>query len=198
MRHEIEYQAFLGHDSPVLSRIRKEYNAILDPLLKELVFNFVMDWKLGDVNLDAKETLVVPPAGIRGRVVNIKAKNLRLEGGRIAGAANLDVASISGCRTCIQYYAGNVGGVQQSSDTTVGLTMTLSGSTGTLASSTSSASTIAEEVDEKEATAAAVSKQASKAAAGDGGEGAKGGKSVRSVRLKRGVTIEVQVSPEKL
>jgi filamentous hemagglutinin family protein len=199
MRHEIEWQAFLGHDSPLLTRLRNEYNEIVDPLLKELVFDFVKDWQLGDVNLEAKESVVVPPAGIRGRIVNIKARDLRLEGGRIGGATNLDVGGISGCRTCIQYYVGNVGGAQQQSDTTIGLTMTLSGSTGTLATSTSSASTIAEEVDEKESTVAAVSKQASNAAAAvDGDEGKKGDKPVRSVRLKRGVTIEVQVSPEKL
>jgi hypothetical protein len=198
MRHEIEWQAFLGHDSPLLARLRMEYNAILDPLLEELVFNFVEDWRLGNVDLDAKESVVVPPAGIRGRIVNIKARNLRLEGGRIGGATNLDVGGISGCRTCIQYYAGNVGGAQQSTDTTIGLTMTLSGGTGTLATSTSSASTVAEEVDETEPTATAAPKYAnSDGGSEDGGDGKKGDKAVRSVRLKRGVTIEVQVSPEK-
>lgn len=54
------------------------------------------DWKLGDVFLDAAEKVIVPPAGIRGRTVSIKAKDLVLEGGEIIGDITFDVDEVIG------------------------------------------------------------------------------------------------------
>jgi hypothetical protein len=178
----------------------------------------IKDWKLGDIYLEAAEDVVVPPAGIRGRIVDIKAKKLVLvDGGEVEGSVQLDIEELIGPLEDLKdVVGGGIGGERvlpvfitpppppltfsppPPSTSTGNLSLGLSGATGTL-SSVNTASTVAEAVTEE--TIAPGAGNAPGDATGvdsDDREGKKGDKPVRSVRLKRGVTIEVQVSPEKL
>ncbi|MFY9268294.1 MAG: hypothetical protein WAO55_00935, partial [Candidatus Manganitrophaceae bacterium] len=55
------------------------------------------DWKLGDINLKAENgSVVVPPAGIRGKKITIEAKTLDLQGGQVSGDVDIDVGRLTG------------------------------------------------------------------------------------------------------
>lgn len=69
------------------------------------------DWKLGDIHLKAGNgSVVVPPAGIRGRKLTIEAKNLDLQGGQISGDVQINVGSLTGGGSGLTGpVAGNIG-----------------------------------------------------------------------------------------
>lgn len=171
---------------------------------------YVSVLKLGDIALNAKEDIVVPPAGIRGRVVKLKARNLVLEGGEVKGNVELNVDDVVGdIKDILGPIQGSVAGTvvpppiapppppSLPPASTGSLNVGLSGSTGSLTSSISAASTVAEAVTEDVAGPTGGNPENGTGVDSDDREDKKD-KPVRSVRLKRGVTIEVQVSPDTL
>jgi hypothetical protein len=189
--------------------VRQEYELIKAEHVK--------DWKLGDIDLVATEDVVVPPAGIRGRIVSIKAKKLVLEEGEIEGSVQLDIEELIGPIEDLKDVVGGSIGKESvlpafstppptppvspppaPAASAGGLSLGLSGTTGTLATSLSSASTVAEAVTEGVRDSAAADTPEEEVAKGTpGGAEDERKKAVRSVRLKRGVTIEVQVTADK-
>lgn len=189
--------AFLGRDVP--PSLQAQYSALYAQELKQEVAEFIEPLKLGNIYLEAEEDVVVPPAGIRGREVIIKARDLILEGGQVQGSVQLDVDSIVGdLGSIVGSLSGVVGGAvaPPPQSATTSLSLGLSGSTGNLATSVS-ASTVAEAAEEVRDSGATNSPE-DELRGMPSGDGEDEKKPVRSVRLKRGVTIEVQVSPDNL
>ena len=195
-------QVIAGHE--ISAGLYAQYQAALQIAAKawgnaytEIVNQFTADWQLGDIRLTAPEgSVVVPKAGIRGKNITIKAKNLDLQGGTIVGNLNIDVGNVSGNQHAIVGPTfGNLGGsfavpAPTSSSGLSGLT----GSTGSLSSTVTAMTTTAvAEVVQDQATAPA---QADTGGASDK-QGASAKKKMRTVRLKQGVTIEVEVKEEK-
>jgi hypothetical protein len=190
------YESTVGHEIPVA--LVAKYQGVLQDVANaweddynEIIDEFTKDWKLGDITLTALEgDVVVPAAGIRGKNIRIKAKNLTLLGGQIVGNLIVDVNNIAGNQNAITGpLTGSTGAlsVVPSPTSAAGLSG-LSGSTGSLSSSvTSMTSTVAETVQEEAAGGGGA------AASSGGKEGASDKKKVRNVRLKHGVTIEVEV-----
>lgn len=78
---------------------------------EETKAEFRKEWKLGDIDLKAKEgAVVVPPAGIRGKKITIEANRLVIEGGVISGDVDIDVgAVVGGLEGLAGPITGNVG-----------------------------------------------------------------------------------------
>ncbi|HUJ78871.1 MAG TPA: hypothetical protein VLY45_00995, partial [Nitrospiria bacterium] len=199
---QIFEQVIAGHGIP--ARLNPHYQSVLQGAYKawsddynEILSEFTKDWKLGDIALTALQgSVVVPPAGIRGKNIAIQAKNLDLIGGAIVGNLSVDVGNITGNRNgIIGPTFGNSGGsftvpAPTSSSGLSGLT----GSTGSLSSTvTTMTASVADTVQDQE-----TKKAEAETAAASGAPGAAPSKSKQhSVRLKQGVTIEVEVTPEK-
>lgn len=223
---EVFKHRFLGHDTATLETelaglreawdreyetvVRAAFETAVDAAREEyaaIKAAHIAPWKLGNISLEAAENVVVPPAGIRGRAVKIKARNLVLEGGQIAGNVEFDIDKIIGrVEDVLGGYTGTVGGavvvpptapaappvVTAPSGGGVGLGG-LSGATGSLSTTSVSAATIvAETVSPSQSPAGGAAESAAESEPGQD----KKDKKTRSVRLKRGVTIEVAVSPE--
>ncbi len=178
--------------------------------------NHIAGWKLGNIGLDAGRDVVVPPAGIRGRRVVIKATGVvDLQGGEIHGDTQIDSSGITGQ---IEGLKGPVTTTHNGervtglfTNVTVPTTPSippvssggsslggLSGSTGSVSTTASAATTVAEVVAKaEEATNSESASQAGTSDGEDDGSGNKKGKKTRMVRLKHGVTIEVEVSADK-
>ncbi|MHB8481548.1 MAG: two-partner secretion domain-containing protein [Nitrospiria bacterium] len=198
---ELIKQNVLGHDAPDLNaRFLQEYGT--EGKIQNAIFR--KDWKLGDIFLTAGQDVVVPPAGVRGKVVTIKAANLVvLPGGQISGDTNLNVGSIKNAGAITGPLSGNVGNgsvpVAPSAPSS-GLG-SLSGATGSILSTSASAATV---------TASEVSNSADKAAeaepdreeagkekndstqSADNSKRKKHGAGMKSLRIKHGVIIDVE------
>lgn len=182
------------------------------------------DWKLGDITLTAKEgSVVVPPAGIRGRKINIDAKTLDLQGGEVSGDVQVSVVNVVGTGGLTGPVTGNIGSNVVTSislpsipsgGTTGGAGLGgLSGSTGSISAassgsvSTASAAvaTVQEKVVEQARAEEPSAASADPAASSDDGnekrteherEKRAGGK-LRSLQIRRGVVIQVEVNDEQ-
>ncbi|HXZ25705.1 MAG TPA: filamentous hemagglutinin N-terminal domain-containing protein [Nitrospiria bacterium] len=192
-------QAIAGHDitifKPQDQAAQQQAAKLWSDAYSEIIGQFTKDWKLGDIRLTALEgSVVVPPAGIRGKNILIKAKNLKLVGGAVAGNLIVDVGNISGSLHGLAGPTfGNLGGnfAVPSPTSSSGLSG-LSGSTGSLSSTvTTMTASVADTVQDQE-----TKKAEAETAASSGAPGEQAKKKQHSVRLKQGVTIEVEVSPE--
>jgi filamentous hemagglutinin family protein len=203
-------QKVIGHEIPAF--LEAEYNARLGEAVQawadqyaQIIADFNKDWKLGDITLKAFEGDVdLPPAGIRGRNVEIKAKRLNFLGGELIGNVTIDVDQIIGDQTAISGpLTGNLGGnivlAVPTGSASAGSLGGLSGSTGSVSTTTvSAATTVAEAVNTVQEQAAEQRVAQSDTGGGQGtGADSKKSKKKGSVRLKRGVTIEVEVKEEK-
>jgi filamentous hemagglutinin family protein len=164
---------------------------------------------LGDVSLDAGLDIVVPPAGIRGKRVDLVAgRTLDFQGGEVQGKVTFKAANLSGNVQVTGTFAGATSGgasVSIASSGGGGSVGGLSGVTGTVGASAgasvASVST-AQKASEsaQEAVAEASNQQANQknqSAAKTAGK-EKDGKSMvaQALRGKRGVVIQVDVKPQ--
>lgn len=182
------------------------------------------DWKLGDITLTAKEgSVVVPPAGIRGRKINIDAKTLDLQGGEVSGDVEVSVVNVVGTGGLTGPVTGNIGSNVVTSislpsipsgGATGGASLGgLSGSTGSISAASSGSvstassavATVQEKVVEQARAEEPGAASAEPAASSDDGnekrtehgkEKRAGGK-FRSLQIRRGVVIQVEVNDEQ-
>jgi filamentous hemagglutinin family protein len=196
-RIEVLKQLILGHR---LTPAEQNVLEVLNPAHTVFVDSFNNNWKLGNIDLKAPTgSVVVPPAGIRGKNIKIKALRLDNQGGEISGNLSLDVGQITGgLGFILGPVSGSVGGTTVNSSSGGGLGG-LSGSTGSLSTTASatSASAVASAQDTSteeatQSTAGADSPQAGQSA--ENTKGKRNRKTVQSVSFKKGVTIEVDVS----
>lgn len=160
---------------------------------------------LGDVALDAGLDIVVPPAGIRGRRVDLIAgRTLDFQGGEVQGKVTFKAANLSGDVQVTGTFSGATSGgasVSIASSGGGGSVGGLSGVTGTVGASAgasvASVST-AQKTSEaaQEAVKEASNQQNQQAAATGGKEKDEKGKLARALRVKRGVVIQVDVKPQ--
>ena len=183
-----------------------------EPVFDQIFLDFINTTpiKAGDVTLTATNALgtgavVVPPAGIRGRRITINSDILDLQGGTIAGLAQINSGTVSG-QSAGSFAGSASGAVKASGDSSGGTLAPLGGSTGTVTTSASStsggASTTSASTEKisEEATKTAKKEVLAQAQTDEAKEGESGGGGSREQGLLlgtgRGVTIEVEVKKE--
>jgi filamentous hemagglutinin family protein len=208
--YSIIKESFLGHDlTPFLSKYQAEISPVLNPFYDQIKADFRKDWKLGDISLKAGNSIIIPPAGIRGKKITIDAPNVNLEGGQLKGDVTfVNVQQITGGSAGILGpVSGSVGGVTVGAASPLGGGAASSGSLGGLTGSTggvsaqvaSAAATtslsgaktenpVAEANDPEEQNVAGASDAAAQSSK-QGGKKKGGGK---KFVLKHGVVIEVE------
>jgi filamentous hemagglutinin family protein len=211
---EIIKQMALGHD---VSALVTQYAPLITTDMRDAAYvivkeNFRKNWKLGDITLKAGTSIVIPPAGIRGRKVTIDAPNLDLKGGQLSGDVTLvnvgqitgNTGSISGPVNIVGGTLGSTGSFLASNSAASGSLGSLSGSTGgvstQIASSTSVVSAPSAELtkaisDENEEVDQNGSGKSGSAASNSNSRGKKKGGG-KKFQLKQGVVIEVDTEEE--
>ena len=204
-------QEQLGHDvTALVAKYLPQIMPQLNTLYDQVKANFSSSWKLGNITLQATDSIIIPPAGIRGKKVIINAPNLSLQGGTLVGDVDLvGVQTISGNISAIQGpVSGTVGGVSVSASSPLGGSVSASSSLGSMSGSTGGVST------QVASSNTAASVQASKtdtniASDSDNNDSQSSNNSPSSSRsskkkgggkrfvLKQGVVIEVDTEEEK-
>jgi filamentous hemagglutinin family protein len=212
MKNEKIKLDFFGRNSSSLDAQIEAAVKAREPEFNEIFLDFIHNTPIraGDISLIARNdtksgSVVVPPAGIRGRRIEIDSDLLDLQGGTISGLANIASDAVVGA-TANSFSGVTSGTVTASGDAGGGSLAPLGGSTGTVttgASSTAgSAATTAESAQEVQEDASQSARQDARAQAQAQGVGrpeetggtAQGG---TSLSMGRGVTIEVEVKEEK-
>ena len=200
MLAEVNKLQFFGRDASALlaqaNQLRAEREQVFNTTVKA---PFINSLKLGDITLNAEQgRIIIPPAGIRGRVVTLNSPFLDFQGGGVSGNVQVPPsAAISGNVSI----SGTATGSSAASSATVS---SFSGSSAVASVSATSAavSTSAKSSDSVQEKVEETSSQQS----GAGGkqvaskkDDEKDGKSqlAKSVRVKRGVVIQVDVKPEE-
>jgi len=197
LKAEAEKLQFFGRDA---SALLAQINQLT--IQKEQIFNetvktpFINSLKLGDITLNAEQgRIIIPPAGIRGRIVTLNSPFLDFQGGTISGNVQVPPsAAISGNVSI----SGTVTGSSAAQSATVSsfsgssAVASVSATSAAVSTSAKSSDSAKESVDESSSQQAAAKQVASKK------NDEKDGKSqlAKSVRVKRGVVIQVDVKPE--
>jgi filamentous hemagglutinin family protein len=195
---------FLGHDvSTLLPQIPAAHDAWVAQY-NQTFDQFIAPLKLGDVTLNAARDVVVPPAGIRGRLVTINAgRNLDLNGGTIEGRANVTAGGsvVGSLSSFVGSFTVNLGGL--AGGTGGGGTLNLgsiSGSVGTITpgSSVMAALATTSMTSSKAADDAKSSEPVGSAKTVADRSGKKSGQqaAIGSLRIKDKVRIKVETKPD--
>ncbi len=220
IKYEIAKQDFLGRDTSSLKAKLEDAVKAREPEFQREFDDFInrnpqknfQPLELGDINLKAGRDIVVPPAGIRGRRINLLAgRDLNLQGGTIEGQIQFDVGGkLEGSPTAfVGSFSGTsaVGGSISGGASAGGSSLGggLSGVTGTVAATasatagtSSTAAKSVEAVQDKTTEASTQQAQAQAKKTMTAKSEDKEGKTrlAQSVRVKRGVTIQVDVKPQ--
>jgi len=190
---------FFGRDASALLAQANQLQAQRQPVFNATILGpYINSLKLGDITLtDHQGSIIIPPAGIRGRNLSFNSPSIDFRGGSASGNVSIPpTAALS----------GNVSISGTSTGSSAAQSATLSSVSGSSAvasvSATSAAvSTSAKSTDSVQETVTENSAQQ----AGAGGKQVasknneeKDGKSqlAKSVRIKHGVVIQVDVKPE--
>jgi hypothetical protein len=190
---------FFGRDGSALIAQVNQLNAQRKPLFDATIKGpYINSLKLGDIILTAHQgSIIIPPAGIRGRNVELNSPSLDFRGGGISGnvqvpptAALTGNVSISGTVTGSSAAQASIV-TPVSGSSAVG---SVSATSSAAVASAKSSSSVQEAVDESSGQhSGAGSKQAASKKTEE-----KDGKGLlaQSVRVKRGVVIQVDVKPQ--
>lgn len=164
---------------------------------------------LGDVSLDAASDIVVPPAGIRGRRVDLVAgRTLDFQGGEVQGKVTFRAANLSGDVQVTGTFSGATSGGASVSIASsggggsvgglTGVTGTVGASAGASVASVSTAQKASESGQEAATDAANQQAGQKNQQAAKTGSKEKDGKSMvaRALKGQRGVVIQVDVKPQ--
>ncbi|MGQ0812320.1 MAG: two-partner secretion domain-containing protein [Nitrospiraceae bacterium] len=205
------FDDFLTNNPQKFEILPKKNPTAFQAFLKENPSRTGIPLELGDINLNAGRDLVVPPAGIRGRRIDIRAgRNIDLRGGTIEGQVNFSaggsvvgslasfVGSFSGAASGGAVSgASSGGGSSLSGGLSGGITGTVAATASATAGTSSTASKMTAEVQQSTADAATTQSSGSKQVASKSDEKDKDRAVAQSVRVKRGVTIQVDVKPQQ-
>lgn len=216
VKTEIVKQRFLGRDT---TRLEQQADALIAARTPEfdLIFeDFItrnpakngQPLELGDVYLKAGQDILVPPAGIRGKRVELDAgRALDFQGGEVQGKVRFKAQRLTGDVKVSGTFAGSSSGggsVSIANSGGGGSVGGLSGVTGTVAatsSSTSASVSSAQKATESVQEAAAdlatqqANAQAQQVAKKSDGQG-DSKKKPTTIRTSRGVVIQVDVKPQ--
>ncbi|MDP1768344.1 MAG: filamentous hemagglutinin N-terminal domain-containing protein [Nitrospirota bacterium] len=191
---EAARQRVFGRD---VTQLEAEANRLRDerePLFNQSALNpFIDRLRLGDVTLIAERgRIIIPPAGIRGRNVTLKARFIDFQGGEVVGRVRLPGAPVFTGTPSIPVLAPP--GVAPAPPPLSG------GGTAAASSATAAASsTSAKNADQvQESLSESTSEQSSGNKVASKKDDEKDSKSqlTKSVRVKRGVVIQVDVKPQ--
>jgi filamentous hemagglutinin family protein len=196
MLAEVNKLEFFGRDASALlaqaNQLRAEREQIFNTTVKA---PFINSLKLGDITLNAEQgRIIIPPGGIRGRVVTLNSPFLDFQGGAVSGNVQVPPsAAISGSISISGTATGSAAAQSATVSSVSGSSAVASVSATSAAVSTSAKSSeSAQEKVEETSTQQA----AAKAVASKTGEEERKKQLAKSVRVKRGVVIQVDVKPE--
>ncbi|MBA5866610.1 MAG: filamentous hemagglutinin N-terminal domain-containing protein [Nitrospira sp. CR1.3] len=225
LKGEIRKQGFLGRDTTGLEQqfeaLNKARAVEFDPIFEEFIARNpdkpeiingqptgrFLPLELGDVSLNAGLDILVPPAGIRGKRVDLVAgRTLDFQGGEVQGKVRFKATNLTGDVKVAGTFAGSSSGggtVSVANSGGGGSVGGLSGVTGGVAAtsaSTSGSVSTAQKASEavQETATAATSQQAeakAKQLAAKDDEKGKSSKVAQSIKMKHGVIIQVDVKP---
>jgi len=191
---EANRQTFFGRDASVLLNKANALKAIREPIFNETVkMPYINSLSLGDVTLVARKgSIIIPPAGIRGRIVTLDSPFLDFRGGTVSGNVNTPNTSTT------------IGGTPSFSGTGTGAAAagvtSVSGSSATAstAATSSAVSSSAKSTESVQESATENSQKKSEEKSKQVAEKGDGTKKnmVQTVRVKRGVVIQVDVKPQ--
>ena len=183
-------------ERPALLAKANQLQAQRQPIFNETVLKpYINSLKLGDVNLvSEKGSIIIPPAGIQGRTVQLFAPKIDFQGGAVVGNVVIPpTVNVSGPPNVV---GTGSGAVTPPVSPVSGSSASASVSATTAAVSTSAKST--ENVQEAASEGSAKQSEASakQVASNKGNEKDKKKLAAQSVRIKRGVVIQVDVKPQ--
>ena len=188
---------FFGRDASAILAQANQLQAQRQPVFNATILGpYINSLKLGDITLTAHQgSIVIPPAGIRGRNLSFNSPSIDFRGGSASGNVAIPpTAALSGTVTISGTSSGSSAAQSATLSSVSGSSAVASISATSAAVSTSakSSDSAQEKVEETSAQQAGV-----KAAATDqSGEEDRKRQLAKSVRVKRGVVIQVDVKPE--
>jgi filamentous hemagglutinin family protein len=198
LKNQAEKEAFFGRQGSAAALLAKanELQAQRQPIFNETVLKpYINSLKLGDVNLVSETgSIIIPPAGIQGRTVQLFAPKIDFQGGAVVGNVIIPpTVNVSGPPNVV---GTGSGAVTPPVSPVSGSSASASVSATTAAVSTSAKST--ENVQEAASEGSAKQSEASakQVASNKGDEKDKKKLAAQSVRIKRGVVIQVDVKPQ--
>ena len=202
---------FLGRDTTSIDNQISTAVERREPAFRQIFDAFASSVLLGDIRLFARNsqgtgTLIVPPAGIRGRDVIIDADQVDLQGGTISGRININAESVNNV-TAVSFSGTTSGAVSSAGSSGGGTLAPLGGSTGTVttgasttaATSSTSSSSVgeAEEITTQQATREVKAKAQAETGVGADSDKGTAGTALGNLKSKRGVTIDVEIETEE-
>jgi hypothetical protein len=193
---------FFGRDASTQKAEQARLEAIRTPFHAAEVDAFITQFKTGNINLEAGRDLIIPPAGIRGLLVEVDAgRNIVFAGGEVQGKFVIKRGEIQGKPLVVGSIVGAAGGVVASGSSTGG--SSLGGLTGlgggvaapTSATSSTSSTSSGTAKETKDSAQAAPDATSSATQVAKKKKEEKTAQLAKSVRVKKGVTIQVEAKP---
>jgi hypothetical protein len=185
-------EGFFGRDVTAINEQANRLRAERLPIFNETVLRpFIERAKLGDITLTAERgSIIIPPAGIRGRRVTLNAPVVDFQGGEVQGIVEFP-------RPPILPQPPAIGGLAPAGAAAPPVALGGGGSAG--AASTTAAATAtgvkqSDAVQESAVESSGQSRETKEAKKSDGKSTAT--QLAKSVRVKRGVVIQVDVKPQ--
>lgn len=198
LQKKAETEAFFGHTAAAAALLAKanELQAQRQPIFNDTVLKpYINTLKLGDVNLvSEKGSIIIPPAGIQGRTVQLFAPKIEFQGGAVVGNVVIPpTVNVSGPPNVV---GTGSGAVTPPVSPVSGSSASASVSATTAAVSTSAKSTDSVQEAASEGSARQSEASAKQVASNKSDDKDKKKVATQSVRMKRGVVIQVDVKPQ--
>lgn len=198
LKIQAEKEAFFGRQASAAALLAKanELQAQRQPIFNETVLKpYINSLKLGDVNLVSETgSIIIPPAGIQGRTVQLFAPKIDFQGGAVVGNVVIPpTVNVSGPPNVV---GTGSGAVTPPVSPVSGSSASASVSATTAAVSTSAKSTENVQEAASEGSARQSEANAKQVASNKGDDKDKKKVATQSVRMKRGVVIQVDVKPQ--
>jgi len=185
-------EGFFGRDVTAINEQANRLRAERLPMFNETVLRpFIEQAKLGDITLTAERgSIIIPPAGIRGRTVTLNARVVDFQGGEVQGIVKFP-------RPPILPQPPVIGGLAPAGAAAPPVALGGGGTAG--AASTTAAATAtgvkqSDAVQERVVESSSQTRETKEAKKSDGKSTAS--QLAKSVRVKRGVIIQVDVKPQ--
>lgn len=185
-------EGFFGRDVTAINEQANRLRAERLPIFNEMVLRpFIEKSKLGDITLTAERgSIIIPPAGIRGRRVTLNAPVVDFQGGEVQGIVEFP-------RPPILPSPPAIGGLAPAGAAAPPVALGGGGTAG--AASTTAAATAtgvkqSDAVQESAVESSGQARETKEAKKSDGKSTAT--QLAKSVRVKRGVVIQVDVKPQ--
>lgn len=185
-------EGFFGRDVTAINEQANRLRAERLPIFNETVLRpFIEQAKLGDITLTAERgSIIIPPAGIRGRTVTLNARVVDFQGGEVQGIVKFP-------RPPILPQPPVIGGLAPAGAATPPVALGGGGTAGAASTTTAATATGVKQSDAVQESAVESSGQARETKEAKKSDGKSTTTQLaKSVRVKRGVVIQVDVKPQ--